>query len=186
MVEGVEIEVCGYIAYEGFEKNKADVLKLERVIFPDEPRVSYNNIPVPLDEKGDLQLTDTLMDAYNQFASTHNETILHTLDPFSLFLFYFHAGNIRDYETQYALFNDNPEVEPVFATVNEYIQASEDRQNMAGWEELYKQVISSPVKQVALIGEDEAVITISEETGLAFRLVKNHKGIWKVGWLPIQ
>ncbi|WP_316571593.1 hypothetical protein [Neobacillus sp. YIM B06451] len=186
MAEGIQIEVSGYTAYARAEKNVADVLKLERVIIPEEPEITYSNRPVPLDGKGNLELTDTLKAAYSEFAKTHDETILHTLDSFSVFLFYFYAEQIRDYETQFALYNDDPEATPVFTSVDEYIKASQDPNMAAGNEKILKKVLGNPVKQVAFIGENEAVVTISEEDGLGFRLVKNHKGIWKVSWLPIQ
>lgn len=186
MVEGVEIEVSGYTALARGEKNITDVIKLERVILPEEPEITYSNRPVPLDEKGNLKLTDTLKASYDEFAQTHNEVILHTLDSFSVFLFYFYAEQIRDYETQFALYNDNPNVTPVFTSVDEYINTSQDPDMIASREKILKKVLGSPVKQVAFIGDDEAVVTISEDDGLAFRLVKNHKGIWKVSWMPIQ
>ncbi|RDU36885.1 hypothetical protein DRW41_09270 [Neobacillus piezotolerans] len=186
MREGVEIEVTGYTAYARAELNIPDILKLERVVIPEEPEITYSSRPVPLNEKGNLELTDTLKAAYDEFAQTHNEVILHTLDSYSVFLFFFYAEQIRDYETQFALFNDDPDVTPIFTSVEEYVKVSQDRDMDAGNEKLLKKVLGSPLKQVAFIGDDEAVVTISEEDGLGFRLVKNHKGIWKVSWLPIQ
>ncbi|WP_053367550.1 hypothetical protein [Bacillus sp. FJAT-27245] len=187
LIEGIEIEVTGYTAYARAEKDVADVLKLERAIIPEEPEITYSNRPVPLDEKGNLQLTDTLKAAYDEFAKTHNEVILHTLDSFSVFLFYFYAEQIHDYETQYALYNDNPDVTPAFTSVDDYVKVSREPDMIAANEKNLKKVLENPVKQVKFIGEDEAVVSISgEEEGLAFRLVKNHKGIWKVSWLAIQ
>ena len=184
--DGVEIEITGYTAYASVEQELPDVIKFGRTIGPVEPKITYEEKQVTLNGKGNLALSEPLMQVYKDFARTHDNRYLESLDPFSVFLLHFYSEEIKDFRTQYYLYNDNPDVVKVFTSAEELIKDSKKPGNIAGKNELLDKVKSNQFLKVWLIGDDEAVVTISESEGLGFRIVRNHEGIWKISWQPIQ
>lgn len=184
--DGVQIEITGYTAYTSVEKELPDVLKFGRTIGPVEPKITYEEKQATLDGKGKLALSEPLMQVYKDFARTHDNQYLKGLDPFSVFQLHFYSEEIKDFRTQYYLYNDNPDVVKVFTSAEELIKDSKKQDNMAGRNELLEKVKGNQTLKIALIGDDEAVVTISESEGLGFRIVRNHEGIWKISWMPIQ
>ncbi|CEG28370.1 hypothetical protein [Bacillus sp. B-jedd] len=184
--DGVQIEITGYTAYTSADTELPDIIKFGKSIGPVEPKITYEEKQVTLDGKGTLALSEPLMQAYKDFARTHNNQYLETLDPFSVFLLHFYSEEIKDFRTQYYLYNDNPDVEKVFTSADELIKDSKKPDNMAGRNELLEKVKGNQSLKISLIGNDEAVVTISESEGLGFRIVRNHEGIWKISWMPIQ
>jgi hypothetical protein len=182
-----EIEIIGYTAYMKQDETVADVIHLGEKTIESEPEHIYTDWPILKGENGELVLEDSLLKVYNQYSKSQDDSLLATLEPFSIFLLYFYAEEKSDYRIQYGLYNNSPEIFKPFASVEEYIKESEKAINIEGKKKLLQKIRSTSVMTEEIIGDREAVIWISkEEDRLGYPLTRDDKGIWKINWMPVQ
>jgi hypothetical protein len=142
----------------------------------------------------DMSMTPELEEIYAEYAKSRNDEALRGLDPADIFKLYFHAKDIEDYETQYALyFYDEMWIMP---TLQEFLDDSKkdpDFQKEA--EHKFQKALMENLKSVRLVcgnGDYAYVeITFTDEAGqswnpISFQSIKTKDGIWKVQWMPTQ
>ncbi|MFD2445046.1 hypothetical protein ACFSO7_13835 [Bacillus sp. CGMCC 1.16607] len=187
-LEKAEFEIKGYTAYMKQEENVADVIHLDIESLPPEPEHIYTDWSILKGKNGELVLEDPLLKVYNQYSETRDDSLLATLEPFSIFMLYFYAEERSDYRIQYGLYDDNPEIFKPFASLEEYIKESEKAINKEGKKQLLQKIRSTSVMTEEIIGDREAVIWISKEEGhrQGFPLTRDGKGIWKINWMPVH
>ncbi|ALC89521.1 hypothetical protein AM500_06780 [Bacillus sp. FJAT-18017] len=185
IAENVKIEITSYTALQHRDKDVADVINLRREVMEDDPPRTYTSRKISVDSAGTIILNTELNAIYEKYSTSYDDKLLNGLDPFSVFLLYFHADEKEDYAAQYALYNSSPDVHAPFASLEEYIKESEN-QNDEDVIDLLTIVKNSGMVKEELRGDGTAIIHISDFDGLAFALTKNKEGIWKVNWLPIQ
>jgi hypothetical protein len=136
-----------------------------------------------------LTLPDRLIQRYDQFAAEKKDEWLEGLDPLDIFKMYFHAEQNKDYETQYALYFQDPETE--IPTLQQFLQDVKSNRTLADNERKFIEELKKYAKSYEIKNQNgnEAVIWITfsnDRDPLGFRMKKNKQGIWKVSWMPIQ
>lgn len=140
---------------------------------------------VQLDETGQIVLSEKQRVAYEQFSKSGADFLLKNLSPLDVFYLYTYAGIQKDYLTQYNLFNNDPNVEKIFKTYEEFAAASSDPSDDEAQKNRLEVIKSANLVEVIVDG-DRAYIEISKQQGIGFGLSKNHNGFWMVNWLPYQ
>ncbi|ALC82866.1 MULTISPECIES: hypothetical protein [Bacillus] len=131
------------------------------------------------DDKNGIRLPDNLMRIYEKYSISLDDELLKNLKPSDIFYLYYYCDDQKDYKTQYALHNNDPNYEK--PNYNEYIQAVQSENNPSSREGFLSKTLYETITD-----DKYAVITSKETEGPAFALSKNAEGIWKVNWLPIQ
>lgn len=132
-----------------------------------------------------LAMSDKLKDVYDQFAITKEEEYLRGLQPFEVFQLYYYAGELEDFETQYAFYLKGekyvvPTFEQFLKDIDHEITRVNSREFLVELKEV-EQFHEKIVEGTAGI----SFIFPTEEYGMSFGL-HNDDGIWKVRWLPLQ
>lgn len=140
-----------------------------------------NTLEVSIYEKNNL--SEYLRSIYAMLKSGEiDQDKMKKLTPMDVFHLFAYADVQKDYEVQYALFNqDNDKIGSM--SYEEYEQARIEYQHSESFQAFENKLI----KQV-LIDENSALITNVEREGefLLFKLNKSAEGIWKTNWLPMQ
>jgi len=178
----VTLVVDNYTARYLKGKTLPDTVGLKEVVLPEESEVESTPFHIQVNQNQKLELSVFLLDRYAQFKNTKDKQILSGLSPSEVFQLFFYAEELKDYETQYALFIDDEEYLRVFETYEDYLIAKQQNPSRS----LLEQVKAGTLFE-HIIDETSASVSIeAETTGLAFGLSKNKHGIWCVNWLPVQ
>lgn len=138
---------------------------------------------LPLDKDNKILLPSSLQNKYENFAETKNGEMLEGLTPFEVFQFYYYAEEHGDYETQYALYITDGQYIKAFDSFAEYLKSKQESKGRN--DPILNKIKTTKLKEV-IVDETAAYISISEKDGIGFGLSKDHSGIWRVNWLPLQ
>lgn len=136
-----------------------------------------------LDKENKILLPSSLQRKYENFSETKNGEMLEGLTPFEVFQFYYYAEEQGDYETQYALYITDELYIKAFESFAEYLKAKQESKGVDN--PILKKIKTTKLKEV-IVDDTKAYISISEVAGIGFGLSKDHSGIWRVNWLPLQ
>lgn len=141
-----------------------------------------------------IELSPELKSIYKEYSAKHNDMVLQNLSPLDVFRMYFHANNLEDAKTVFALYikgekYGSPSEEEYFGDP-EFWGANFTENDR----KLYESLLTVEEFNVAYLNEEEAVVTWVNEDNqeLAFRLIKDttnnqsENGIWKIAWLAMQ
>lgn len=131
-----------------------------------------------------LPIPDSLLSSYKEFAAKKNFNILKHYGPFEIMQLYFHADQVGDYETKYALYSRQSTLPPK----EQYIKEREEAEPGMNLSKILKGYQFASLYHPA--DDPEKVIGIqlhySDRTdGPVFQMVQED-GFWKVQYMPIQ
>ncbi|USG65454.1 hypothetical protein NDK47_25670 [Brevibacillus ruminantium] len=154
-----------------------------------------------------FDLNDELKKIYFEYYEKKDDTLLKDLEPVDILKLYIFAEEEGDLHTQYALYIDDeayekPSLEQFLDDViNDPVGAENTqkwvadlKRNVKGFE-VRLQSPQPPVipegekRSMKMMQSKEALVMMEFADGrepLAFRMLKNQQGIWKVSWMPIQ
>ncbi|WP_409342558.1 hypothetical protein [Paenibacillus sp. MBLB4367] len=130
---------------------------------------------------------------YQSYSKSKSEELLKGLEPLDIFRMYVYASQQGDYDTIYALLikgstYGTPSLEEYSADMAKDPEGQErTKKQWLEWKKTYRLYEE--------VDGDEAMIRMTprlnpsgpiKEDEKFFRLNKNNKDIWKVGWLPLQ
>lgn len=179
--ENVSIIIRGYRAAEG-TVHQAEAVEVD---MPKEPKKKALPFQLILNNDRKLVLPEPLNHVYKKFSLRGTDEVLRGLRPAEEFQMYLFAEEIEDFYTQYALYNNDPDIEKPFPALNDYLNAISESASIPDEQTLLHQVKNASLEEV-IIDDSSAYISISEKGGFGFGLSKNSEGIWKVNWMPIQ
>ncbi len=136
----------------------------------------------------DIELSEPLLDIYEQYTITHDDNLLTDLQPLDVFRLYYHAQHVDDQETLYALYKkgENIGIPDKETFLNEQDEVTKENEK-----QLYEKLKEVKYFRELYISNHETVINFAfsnEPTSdFGFRLVKDlTTNAWKVAWLPMQ
>lgn len=126
---------------------------------------------------------------YKEYASRKNDQLLAALSPLDVFKLYFHAKQLEDFETTYALYIKGetfgtPSEEEYFGDPEFYGAVFNENDK-----KFYTELQQVKEFKINYLNDNEAIITWKGQEGSlpAFRLTKDpQKDVWKINWLPMQ
>lgn len=132
-----------------------------------------------------LDLSQDEIEIYNHFKEKYDDEVLRGSSPITLMKLYFYAENMKDFETQYELYIDDP---------NSVLWSKEEFIKVANVEKKDEDISSDSILSYFENAQDPnvsyttgaACVEINEEEGIGFSLKMNKDGIWKVSYLPLQ
>ncbi|WP_442598324.1 hypothetical protein [Neobacillus sp. D3-1R] len=193
MMPGTEKEVKmlvnQYTAYYKSGSDIPDVISFLKIMQPGEKESITTDHLFTINDDLQFVLPSHLQNIYETLLVKTKNNSLKDLTPYEVFQLYWYAEEQKDYDKQYALFIDDPDQIPVFASLEDYLEAANKSINQYYQKDMMERIKhrtkDNPLRE-ELIDETHANIIINEEEGIGFGLVKNQEGIWKVKWLPLQ
>ncbi|HYK73434.1 MAG TPA: hypothetical protein VEV44_10020 [Pseudoneobacillus sp.] len=185
----INMLVNKYTAYYKPNSDIPDVITFLKIMQPGEKEPITSEHFFKIDDDAKFVLPSHLKTVYKTLLVKTKINPLTDLTPFEVFQLYWYAEEQKDYEKQYALFIDDPNQVPVFASLKDYLDAANKSINQYFQKDVMERIKhrskENPLRE-ELIDDTHANIIISEEEGIGFGLLKNQEGIWKVKWLPLQ
>lgn len=144
------------------------------------------------EENNSLKLSPIEESVYNNFSKNYDNSLLKDLEPLSICRLYLHSVELKDYETQYELYNQDENY--LGWAKEEYLKDKGD-DNKDKLTDTFKDAstiqirYSDDASEAVIIFNDGDILKSNEnipESSQIFKLSKNEKSIWKVGFLPIQ
>lgn len=194
-MDGLEVDLVGKndeidkfkVKIEILNDNSSDITAIRKIL---EENFDYDEVT----EKEDISHVETIsfldmgedeLRIYESFKEEYNDEMLTAVEPFAIMKFYLYSGYMKDYETEYELYEEYVEGGMNW-TKEEHMNFPEEdqRQDYGIFEEAYD-------VEVEMNG-DQAVVKWNsdydndEDFKYGFRLEKNDNGIWKVGFMPMQ
>lgn len=146
-------------------------------------------------DEEEMPITDSFMQRvhglYKQFAGTYDEEVLRNAKPSEIVGLYFYTGELKDYETQYALFYPD---DPRLPTREQYLKDVEQfGAEPVKFTQLFKSIsfkTDEPGEMDLYVGGYatlyvDQIRNPDEEKVKGFRLMNTHAG-WRVSFMPMQ
>lgn len=167
---------------EKFQKPADEWAIRINLVYPKYMNIPTNSKAEDMINKDVLPISDDLLSSYKEFAAKKNFNILKNYGPFEIMQLYFHADQIKDYETKYALYSTNGGQPPKDQYLEEMKAAGMD----------FSKILKE-YEYASLYHPDddpEKVTGIQlhlkdREDGPVFQLVQED-GFWKVQYMPLQ
>jgi hypothetical protein len=137
---------------------------------------------VPIIRSFEYGMDKKLMMLYQELVKTKDENLLKGLQPKDIFNLYYHAQDNNEFETQYLLYNQDPNVGNKLSLKEFITNANQSKKSSFIIIDELKQ--NQTIKEV--IVDSAAYIEIGSKEGLDFGLTKDQHGIWRVNWLTYQ
>ncbi|WP_079507209.1 hypothetical protein [Mesobacillus jeotgali] len=167
---------------EKFQRPADEMEMQNNLIYP-----GYLNIRTDIKEEDIinrrvLPISDFMLSSYKKFAANKNFDILKHYGPFEIMQLYFHADQIGDYETKYALYSKKSVLLPEDQYIKEMQEAEMDiSETLKGYE--FASLYRSSDQPENVIGVQLHFKDRSDAP--VFQMVQED-GFWKVQYLPFQ
>ncbi|MFM1655735.1 hypothetical protein ACI7RC_27090 [Brevibacillus sp. B_LB10_24] len=167
-----------------YSANPDGTVKVENLTHPNQQeKVDVENGAFTLD------LQKSQKQRYEEFAKANQDEALDGLEPLDIIKMYYYAKETADYETQYALYYQDPDSE--IPSRQEFLQDLKTDTVGAENSRVFIKELREHGKEYSIIRQDEnsAVVWIkfdNKRKPLGFQLKKTQVGVWKVCWMPIQ
>lgn len=136
----------------------------------------------PIKETPFQFMDKSLISIYDNLKNSKDESVLKDLSPKEIFMLFYYAGSIHDFETQYLLYNHDPNMGGKM-TLEEYIY--ESNKNAKQYFMMFEELKQNDQLTEVIVDSQNAYIKIDDE-GMGFSLTKDQNGIWKANWMPLQ
>lgn len=144
---------------------------------------TFVSVVGPIKETPFQFMDNRLISVFENLNKSKDESILKELSPKEIFMLFYYAGSLHDFETQYLLYNHDPNMGGKM-TLEEYI--SESNKNAKQYFIMVEELKQNDQLTEVIVDSQNAHILIDADQGMGFSLSKDQNGIWKANWMPLQ